>query len=104
MNFAQKVTLCVVVAAALEATVPKEENEAMDADAASKEDAVNETNTDDLDASTAADDPSQENGAGKCEKHCVGQRKTNQRFPAVLSNSLQSSCSVVDSKDFFLSL
>ncbi|KAL0868567.1 hypothetical protein ABMA27_008035 [Loxostege sticticalis] len=60
-------------AAALEATVPKEENEAMDADAASKEDAVNETNTDDLDASTAADDPSQENGADKDNENEIEQ-------------------------------
>ncbi|XP_028159737.1 zinc finger MYM-type protein 3 isoform X2 [Ostrinia furnacalis] len=50
-------------ALAVEATVPKEENEAMDGDSASKEDGVNESHTED--ASTATEDPSQENGADK---------------------------------------
>ncbi|CAG9793457.1 unnamed protein product [Diatraea saccharalis] len=49
-------------AVAVEQTIPKEENEAADADLANKEDGINSEFTEHMDTSTALDDLSQENG------------------------------------------
>lgn len=61
-------SICLIYEAALEATVPKEENEAIDTDErTNKEDGVpNEESSELLDTSTAAEeDASQENGGGE---------------------------------------